>query len=172
MKLLKTLDENFEEYFLMMVLPIMTLLASAQIVFRYFLNFPLGWTEEVLRYLFIWLVYISISLGVKKRKHIKVDLILLLLPKKGKFIMSIFSNIMFILFAILISYYGYKSVFRLLFVYPQHSASIELPLWIPYLSVPFGLTLTVIRLIQDCIKICKENLSDNRHVPCDTCNIK
>jgi C4-dicarboxylate transporter, DctQ subunit len=46
-----------------------------QIVFRYFLNFPIGWTSELTVILWLWLVLWGAAFVVKESEEIRFDLI-------------------------------------------------------------------------------------------------
>ena len=53
-KILHWLDENLEEFILVIFLIAMTLIMGIQIFCRYVLGMSLSWSEELTRYLFIW----------------------------------------------------------------------------------------------------------------------
>jgi len=46
-----------------------------QIVFRYLLNFPIGWTNEISVVLWIWLVLFGAAFVVREEEEIRFDLI-------------------------------------------------------------------------------------------------
>jgi TRAP-type C4-dicarboxylate transport system permease small subunit len=156
LKVLKFLDENFEKYLLVVILTAMCILIGLQVFFRYFVNLPLAWTEEISRYLFVWLIYLASSLAVKKRRHLKVDAVLLLFKAKGQYILKIISNFLFLLFCVFISYYAYKITYTLQFIRYQESPAVGIPMSLAYASVFVGLVLMIIRLIQDTILLIKE----------------
>ena len=53
-KMLHWLDENLEEFLLVVFLIAMTLIMGIQVLSRYVLGQSLSWSEEITRYLFIW----------------------------------------------------------------------------------------------------------------------
>ena len=53
-KILHWLDENLEEFILVVFLIAMTLIMGIQVFCRYVLGMSLSWSEELTRYLFIW----------------------------------------------------------------------------------------------------------------------
>lgn len=57
------------------LLVIMTAVVFLQVIYRYLLAQPLHWSEELARYLFVWLSMIGASLAVKKRGHFGLDLL-------------------------------------------------------------------------------------------------
>ncbi|WP_308215409.1 TRAP transporter small permease subunit [Sinobaca sp. H24] len=65
MKVLRYLDEHLEEVLLVIFTLTMVIVIGLQVFMRFVLSSSLGWSEELARYCFIWLVYIGISYGVK-----------------------------------------------------------------------------------------------------------
>jgi TRAP-type C4-dicarboxylate transport system permease small subunit len=51
----------------------MVIACTAQVIWRYLFNDPLVWSEELARYLFIWISYISAWVAWKSRSHIALD---------------------------------------------------------------------------------------------------
>jgi C4-dicarboxylate transporter, DctQ subunit len=54
---------------------VMFLAFIVQIVFRYLLNFPIGWTSELTIILWVWLVLWGAAFVVREREEIRFDLI-------------------------------------------------------------------------------------------------
>ncbi|WP_422124422.1 TRAP transporter small permease [Planococcus sp. X10-3] len=150
MKILHWLDRHIEEVLLVLFSTVMVAVIFMQVVMRQLDN-SLSWTEELARYCFIWLVYIGISYGVKKDRHIKVDVMLLILKNKGKIILTIIANLLFIAFAIFVIRYGYDIAMQLL-SFGQKSPANQIPMGLIYLATPVGMGLTLIRLIQNLVK--------------------
>jgi TRAP-type C4-dicarboxylate transport system permease small subunit len=59
--------------FLIAVTAAMTLTIIVQVLFRYILKDPLIWTEELARYLMIWMAFVGASCVIKKWQNIYVD---------------------------------------------------------------------------------------------------
>ncbi|TAA73347.1 TRAP transporter small permease [Planococcus salinarum] len=150
MKILHWLDRHIEEVFLVLFSAVMVAVIFLQVVMRQF-DSSLSWSEELARYSFIWLVYIGISYGVKKDRHIKVDVLLLVLKNKGKIILTIIANLLFIVFAIFVIRYGTDIAMQLL-SFGQKSPANQIPMGLIYLAAPVGMGLTLIRLLQNLIK--------------------
>ena len=53
---------------------------TAQIIARRFMGTSIAWSEEMCRYLFIWMGFLSISHSVRAKSIIKLDIVELLLP--------------------------------------------------------------------------------------------
>ncbi|KHF38742.1 TRAP transporter small permease [Halalkalibacter okhensis] len=151
MKVLKWLDDHIEEVFLVLFSVIMVSVIFVQVFMRYIMGSSLAWSEELARYCFIWMIYIGISYGVKKQRHIKVDVLLLLFKDKGRIVFNIISNVLFLAFAIFVVFYGYQMAQQLL-NFGQKSPALQIPMGFVYMAGPVGMALTAIRLIQNLIK--------------------
>lgn len=149
-KALKWLDENLEVVFLVILSAIMVVVIFLQVFMRYVMQNSLSWSEELARFCFIWLVYLGISYGVKRQRHISVDVVLHIFKEKGKIILSIVANILFLAFAIVIVIYGYDISAQLL-SWGQQSPALHIPMGLVYLAAPVGMALTSIRLIQNLV---------------------
>ena len=62
-----------------------------QIFSRYVLNSPFGWTLELCRILWVWIVFFCCAFLVQEKDHVKFNLIYSASSNKAKFIMSIVS---------------------------------------------------------------------------------
>ena len=86
-KTLNWLDENLEEFLLVVMLAAMTLIMGIQIFSRYALGQSLSWSEEVTRFLFIWSGFLSVSYCSKKMPFYQDRTVRRRLPaqRKGSF---------------------------------------------------------------------------------------
>ncbi len=146
-KFFKYLDEHIEEILLIIFLIGMSIIIGVQVFMRYVMKSSLSWSEEVARYMFIWMVYIGISYGIKTGKHVKIDAAVNLFPKKIRKYVLFLSDIMFLVFAGIIIKYSYQ-VAMLIFKLGQTSPGTGILMGYVYLAVPIGFILVSIRLIQ------------------------
>jgi TRAP-type C4-dicarboxylate transport system permease small subunit len=149
MKLLKWLDRHFEETLLVAISSVMVSVIFIQVVMRT-LGHSLSWSEELGRYCFIWLVYIGISYGVKKQRHIKVDVVLMLLKDKGRIVLNIIANLLFMVFCVYTVWIGTDIAMKIL-EFGQKSPALQIPMGIIYMAAPVGMALSIIRIIQNII---------------------
>ena len=64
-----------------------------QIVFRYFFNFPVGWTSELSVVMWLWLVLWGTAFVVKEREEIRFDLLSGLAGRRGRIGMGIIAAV-------------------------------------------------------------------------------
>ena len=63
-----------------------------QIVFRYFFNFPVGWTSELSVVMWLWLVLWGAAFVVKEREEIRFDLLSELAGRRARIGMAIVAS--------------------------------------------------------------------------------
>ena len=83
-KILHWLDENLEEFLLVLFLILMTLIMGVQVLYRYILGASLSWSEELTRYLFVWSGFLSVSYCSKKCLSIKIEQFVAVFPRRGR----------------------------------------------------------------------------------------
>lgn len=154
MKVIRFLDENIEKMICVVCLALMSVLIVVQVFFRYVLNNSLSWSEEMARYLFIWMIYIGISYGVKMDKHICVDAVYTFMPKGVKRWYAIVAYALFLIFAVAVIYFGIHVV-SMQITSGQVSPAMGLPMQYVYAAPVVGMILTTVRLIQKIVEALK-----------------
>jgi TRAP-type C4-dicarboxylate transport system permease small subunit len=96
-----------------------------QVFFRYILNNSLSWSEEVVRFLFIWLTFLGAALNIRDKWHISVDFFVNILPKKWREAMVLFNSILLLLFLFFLTIGGFVWVY---FAEGASSSALGLPL--------------------------------------------
>jgi C4-dicarboxylate transporter DctM subunit len=152
--LLHWLDENFEKPLLFAGLLSIILIITFQTVYRYVITqFTDGagsavWTEELARFIFIWISYIAAAVAIKKRENIRVDFIFDRLSDKWKTIFWIINNLCFLVLGVVVVVMGTDLV-KFQIRYPQIAPALQIPYYLPYMILPIGFGLMCIRLVQD-----------------------
>ena len=76
MKKIVKLYDTLEAYVLVLALAFSTLLIFVQVIFRYVLNDSITWSEELARYIFIWMIWLGTSVSMKTKEHIRMDMLM------------------------------------------------------------------------------------------------
>ncbi|GIN19563.1 MAG TPA: TRAP transporter small permease [Bacillus bacterium] len=155
MKLNKILNEKLEEWILVASMIVLVILVVGQVFARYVLNFSIGWSEELARYLLIWIAWIAASYAVTKNAHIRVEIIKDRFSARIKQIIELIVLIIWFGFAAFLAFEGTNFVLQVQTT-NQVSPSLGADMWIVYLAVPVGGVLMGIRLIQQAIRIFKD----------------
>ncbi len=140
-------DKRLEESVLVLTMAVMVLIMFVQSTSRYVTGTSFSWGSELAQYLHIWQIWIGASLAVRVQAHVRVDVFINLLPPKMRRYMNLLGLLCWFFFAGFLAYEGSKYVMEVLAT-GQTSPSLHVPMWIPYLAIPIGGSLMIIRLIQ------------------------
>ncbi|MEK5270130.1 TRAP transporter small permease [Aeribacillus sp. FSL K6-8394] len=136
-------------YILAIMMGIMSVMVIIQVFNRSFFNFSLYWTEELTRYLMIYIVFLGSSIAVRQKKMISIELLpQMFTDNKRKFI-SVIVLLLSIGFYMIMLYWGIQILDQ---VKEQASPGMGLSMAIPYASIPIGgflLALNAFALIID-----------------------
>jgi TRAP-type C4-dicarboxylate transport system permease small subunit len=146
--------DNFEEYFVVWTMAIMTALVFCQVVMRYVFSNSLSWSEELARFIFMWLSWVGASYAVKERSHFRVEMFADLLKGRNRVKFELLILFIWFGFSTALAWIGTKLVIFLMET-GQTSAAMELPMSWVYASVPAGCALMSIRLVVEAVKILK-----------------
>ncbi|NLY41949.1 MAG: TRAP transporter large permease subunit [Desulfovibrionales bacterium] len=147
------IDEHFEKIFLVSGLLAIILFITFQTVYRYVVvRFASSagaavWTEEISRYIFIWISYLALSVAIKKRSSIRIDIIYDRLSVRLQNASWVLVDIFFLILTLTICWYGWTQIERLQ-EFPQFTTALRIPYIIPYMILPLGFGLMSLRLVQ------------------------
>ncbi len=83
MKMLKWLDDHFEEYLLVILLILISCVELLQVVIRNVPFIPaLTWAEEFCRFCWIWSVFLSLPYTIRKGSMLRVSILMDVFPPK------------------------------------------------------------------------------------------
>lgn len=151
---LKTFLNNFEVYAATVCFFVLTILLTLQVFSRYVLQHSFTWMEEFGTIMFVWMIYLGVSGAVTYRKHLRIDFLLDMMPFKIKRIFLIFSNLVFAAFNVYISLVM-VNVIKLMG--SSVTTMLRYPKAVVYAIIPISLILAIIRIVQDTIKLSREN---------------
>lgn len=158
MKLLKWLNEHFENVFLTGMLILLTCLVMLQIIMRYLVHNPLTWSEELCKVLLVWSGFFSIGYCAKRSSTIKLDTVVVLLPAMVQRILMTITTVMMIG---LLSYLlmGAFQLVSSIAASGSRMAGLQIPMYWLYVGPLLGLALGIFRFVQSLVVTkCFKNL--------------
>jgi TRAP-type C4-dicarboxylate transport system permease small subunit len=137
----KSLTRIFE-LFLVSLIAFQAGLLILSVFFRYLLNSPIVWCDEIVRYSLVWMTFAGAALATRDGKHILVDVIDTVLPKKGIKITNGFVDLVVIAFMVFLIYYGIRMTDY------ERGMFGETLTWFSYayvyVSIPIGAAVTIL----------------------------
>lgn len=148
MKIVNWLNHNLEKFLVSVLFMLFSGLMILNVLMILLTKEALSWASEAVLCMFVFFVWISVSLAFKERKHIKVNALVSLLPDKAQRFLEIAVNVIIILFFAFLVKIGIEWMLHPS-VQNKHSLLLHYPMWIFYLSAPLGAFLSIIRIIQN-----------------------
>ena len=149
MKFVKKVLGNLDEIVISIALATVCIVLILQVFFRYILNNPLIWSEELARYLFIWLTMLGLSYNIRTDNNISMQLLYAKMSPTVRDVLDILTDLAAIgLFVLLLpSSCAYlKSQTAIL------SSALKIPLGFLAASIPLSFLLSIIQLFVKLIK--------------------
>ncbi len=141
---LSKLLNRFEDIVLILMFAIMVIVIFVQVIMRYGFNNSLSWSEELGKFLFVWLSWFGISIGARRGEHIKITMFTDRLSFVPAQYMNILSEIIVLGICAVTAYYGMVLVMTQSHV---RFAGIKISMSWGYLSVTVGCIMMILRNI-------------------------
>lgn len=138
-----TVIEKILEALIFLFLSFMVVNIFGNVLLRYVFKFSIAWTEELARYLMIWLGFLGMSLALKYNEHVYISFITKLFPQKVEKALIALSRIMVFMFLTVVLIYSIKVIPVLS---RQKSTALQIPMYIPYFSVTLGSALMILHV--------------------------
>ncbi len=154
MKYVKKFLENFEGYICVAMLIVMSIVVFIQVIFRFILKASLPWSEELCRYLLVWVSFLGGAYGVKTGAHLGIEAVTLLMPKKVRKVVEVIVLLIGIVLCAIILKLGVDIVstqFRRM----QYSPAMRIPMAYAYMALPVGMAFFILRYVLKLIETIK-----------------
>jgi TRAP-type C4-dicarboxylate transport system permease small subunit len=133
----------------------MTLIVWMQIFFRFILGGGLAWTEEIAKYLMVWMALLGASILFRDRGHIAINFFISRFSFL-RYILIFHAVVAAVLFVLLVYYGTDYAIFGLKSISPASGIK---KFW-PYLSIPVGGFFLLIQALSRIIHLlCTDNKS-------------
>ena len=136
----------FEDWTLFLSVMVALLALFFNVILRYGFNYSLAWSEEVVREVIMYTTFVGCSVAVKNRSMIKIDALYQLVPVV-RFSLSIFSNLVILIFSIMMIYYGVEMA-KLQVATNQKTVILQIPIVYLYAILPLTGVLMFFRTLH------------------------
>ena len=131
------------ERFCVLLLVVLVLDVWLGVLVRYVIPLPLTFTEELARYLMIWMALLAVSSGIAHREHIGVEFIFGRLPAPARRWLALTFDVIALAFFAALFFYGIgfavKGFSRITMIY-------AMPKGYPFMGVPLAALLACVQL--------------------------
>lgn len=114
---------------------VMTLIVFMQVIFRYVFRNSLTWSEEIARYMLVWIIFIGAGYVLGQGAHVNLDILFTRFPGKLRFILAKINAVLLLGFSFIIIRYGYE---LMTIGFKQKSSAMQIPMNYIYTVIPLG----------------------------------
>jgi len=136
---------------LVFIMAIMVINVLWQVFTRFVIGTPSSFTDELARYLIIWVGVLGAAYISGRKMHVAIDLLPTKLNKEGQVKLKIFVNTLIILFCFGALIVGGIRLVYITYTLEQYSAALQIPLALVYLVIPISGGLIIFYKLSDII---------------------
>jgi TRAP-type C4-dicarboxylate transport system permease small subunit len=134
---------------LVLLMALMVLNVTWQVLSRYVFQNPSSFTDELSRYMLVWLGMLGAAYVAGQDQHIAIDLLPNRLVGKSKMKLMILVNVIVLFFAFSVMVLGGINLVYITFILGQKSATMQIPLAYIYTILPVsGLLVIYYQIFQ------------------------
>ncbi len=138
----------------------LSVIVMLQVIFRYVLNNPLAWTEEMARFLLIWIVLLGAAIGIKRKSHFSLDIVTKKFSQTAQDRLQFATDVF--LFVLIFDVMVYNGVYLTNLTLRQISPALHIPMSYVYSSVLAGGVLSCCYIMEDILSFSKGAIERNR----------
>ncbi|MBI1226672.1 MAG: TRAP transporter small permease subunit [Bacteroidetes bacterium] len=146
---MKTTINKYLGYVLVLLMAVMTLDVLWGVVTRYALGSQADWSEELARFLLIWIGILGAAYAAGQHMHLSIDLLMPKLSTANQRRLFVFINFVIIAFAVCVMVIGGLRLMYITQVLGQLSAAMRIPMYVVYAVLPLSGLLVVYYKIND-----------------------
>lgn len=125
-------------WLLVVLMALMTLNVLWQVASRYLMQSPSSFTDELARYLLVWVGLLGASYVTGKKMHLAIDILPSKLQGKKERNLSAFINLLVAVFSLLVMVWGGIRLVYITLTLEQMSPALNIPLGYIYAVVPLS----------------------------------
>lgn len=144
---------------LILLLGLMLLQVLWQVFSRYILRVPSSFTDELSRFLLIWIGLLGASYATGKKMHLTIDLLPNSLKGRKKRLLNLIIHLLVMLFALMVMVIGGIRLVYVTLTLGQTSSALEIPLGYIYLIVPVSGIMIIFYSILNLVEEPVETIS-------------
>ena len=149
MKKIKTYLDRVIEKLLITIFGLMVINVIWQVITRYFSENPSSFTDELSRYLMIWLGILGAAYVTGKNEHVTIDFFIKKISVQNRKILTLFITLSIICFAIIALVIGGGRLVYITLILQQYSPSLKIPLALVYSILPISGILIIFYKITE-----------------------
>lgn len=139
--------DNLEEYLLVFLIGVITLLVLVGFVLQFVNKDLVAGMNQLSFYAYTWLVFLGVAVAVKRNSHMRIDILFAAYPAGVKKVISALIEVLMALFSIVLAVLSVQRMFQVIAA-GEMNAVIAVPVAILYVAPAVGFVLSVVRYFE------------------------
>jgi TRAP-type C4-dicarboxylate transport system permease small subunit len=152
---------RIESAAIVLLVALLTAVTFAQVITRYLLSDPLIWSEELARYLFVWVSMIGAALAIREGGHFGLDLLIRPMPKLKPVLGPVVTLVVVIFLVVLLK----TGIDETRLASMQYAMTFGMRMHWAYLALPVGAGLMLFHIFIHVIRAPCVHILDVREPP-------
>ena len=149
--MLRAINQNAERWALLLFYTVLVLTMAIEVIRREVFSYSSIWGEEIVRYSFIYLVWIGAASAVKDRAHIRIDVLFHSVGPRTKAALYILGDLVMLAIAVIALYWSFETV-GVSWQFGSVTDGLRISkVWF-LMAVPLGFALIIFRLLQSLLR--------------------
>ena len=149
--------EKVLKFLVVTAIGLMLAIVFLQVITRYVFNYTPSFAEELSRYLFVWVVFLSLPLVAKSGGHMAIETITSRISGMKLKVCRVVADIFTIIFLLLMTWHGIRMVQLADF---QTSPAMVIPMSWVYVVIPLGCAIMCVNVLLHFVELLRTNPDD------------
>lgn len=128
---------------------IVFLVTFAQVISRFVFQLSIPWSTDIIRLTFLYSLFLGVTVGLREKGHLNIDVVFNLLNKKAQIVLSILINILIGGFLVFLLVKGLSVVSGAM---GQRMPYLDMPISVLYFAIPLNAAFMLYYLIPQILE--------------------
>jgi TRAP-type transport system small permease protein len=133
-KIFYIMDKSMD-YFVSFLMFLLVIIGGTQVLCRYAFNYSLTWSEELSKYMLVWLVFLAMGIGLRRQAHLGMNVVVMKFSMGVQKIFGLFTCLLSMIFGGVIVYFTSQLIQVAAF---QTTPALEISMAVIYYGMLFG----------------------------------
>jgi TRAP-type C4-dicarboxylate transport system permease small subunit len=152
-KSLRWLAEHIFIVVAVALLAISSFMVTTEVFFRYVINAPHDWSDNVNLIICLFTVFLASGAVVNEGDHVAVTTLFQMTKGKLRKALDIFNNICELVFCSVLFWFGFQYVLFAIKIDIREPTSLNTPSWIAFMAIPLGMAISLYYIIRKLVRI-------------------
>lgn len=137
-----TLCHRIAKFLLVVMGAAMSVIILLQVLFRFSIKIPFPWSEELARYLMVWIGMMGASIAMEEGRHVGVEILITRFRGRVQIVVRGMALIGILGFLGLLVREGIELILQ---ISQQRSPAMSIPMVFPYSAIPLGAFFMIVQ---------------------------